>query len=60
MTKDENLFHRAKEFIPERWSRDKPLGDIHPFAHLPFGFGPRMCLGRRIAEQELYTFLTRS
>ncbi|XP_063612677.1 probable cytochrome P450 49a1 [Penaeus indicus] len=56
---DESVFPRAKEFIPERWLRHKPLGPIHPYASLPFGAGTRMCVGRRIAEQELYTFLAR-
>ncbi|XP_042881564.1 probable cytochrome P450 301a1, mitochondrial isoform X2 [Penaeus japonicus] len=56
---DETMFPRAKEFIPDRWSRDRPLGPIHPYASLPFSTGTRMCIGRRIAEQEMYTFLAR-
>ncbi|XP_068236277.1 probable cytochrome P450 49a1 [Palaemon carinicauda] len=59
MSKDKNLFPRPEEFLPERWLRHKPLGPIHPYASLPFGAGTRMCVGRRIAEQEIYTFLTR-
>nr|XP_045610802.1 cytochrome P450 CYP12A2-like [Procambarus clarkii] len=57
---DESLFPRAKEFIPERWLRHKPLGPIHPYATLPFGAGTRMCIGRRIAEQEMFTFIARA
>ncbi|XP_027212219.1 probable cytochrome P450 49a1 [Penaeus vannamei] len=56
---DEHYFPRAKEFIPDRWLRGRPLGPIHPYASLPFGAGTRMCIGRRIAEQEMYTFLAR-
>ncbi|KAK4317345.1 hypothetical protein Pmani_011567 [Petrolisthes manimaculis] len=56
---DESVFPRAKEFLPERWLRHRPLGPIHPYASLPFGAGTRMCIGRRIAEQEMYIFLTR-
>ncbi|XP_050733401.1 probable cytochrome P450 301a1, mitochondrial isoform X2 [Eriocheir sinensis] len=56
---EETYFPRAKEFLPERWLRHKPLGPIHPYASLPFGAGVRMCIGRRLAEQEMYIFLTR-
>ncbi|XP_071539294.1 LOW QUALITY PROTEIN: probable cytochrome P450 49a1 [Panulirus ornatus] len=57
---DEKYFPQADKFIPERWLRHKPLGPIHPYASLPFGTGTRMCIGRRIAEQEMYTFLARA
>ncbi|XP_069161926.1 probable cytochrome P450 49a1 isoform X2 [Procambarus clarkii] len=57
---DESLFPRAKEFIPERWLRNRPLGPINPYTVLQFGAGTRMCIGRRIAEQEMYTFLARA
>ena len=59
MGRDEKIFARPLEFIPERWGKDRPLGQIHPFAWLPFNFGRRMCIGRRIAEQEMYCFLAR-
>ncbi|KAJ0179196.1 hypothetical protein K1T71_004908 [Dendrolimus kikuchii] len=59
----ETYYPRAKEFIPERWLAEKtdPLyhGNTHPFAYAPFGFGVRSCIGRRIAELEIETFLTR-
>lgn len=54
---NETYFPRAKEFIPERWLRHKPLGPIHPYASLPFGAGMRMCINRRFAEQEMYILL---
>ncbi len=31
----------------------------HAFASLPFGFGRRMCLGRRLAEHQLLILLAR-
>ncbi|XP_075972683.1 cytochrome P450 CYP12A2-like [Anticarsia gemmatalis] len=63
ITKLEKYFPRATEYIPERWITDKndPLyyGNAHPFAHSPFGFGVRSCIGRRIAELEVEIFLSR-
>ncbi|XP_064461712.1 probable cytochrome P450 49a1 [Ornithodoros turicata] len=50
-------FSRPLSFEPERWLKEnkKDSSDVlHPYAALPFSFGPRMCLGRRIAELELW------
>ena len=61
ITKSERFFKNAKEFDPRRWLRtdEKSEENVHPYAHLPFGFGARQCIGRRIAEQEIYTILTK-
>ncbi|XP_075972681.1 cytochrome P450 CYP12A2-like [Anticarsia gemmatalis] len=63
MSQLEDQFPRPKEYIPERWTAEKndPLyyGNAHPFTHMPFGFGARSCIGRRIAELEVETFLAR-
>lgn len=59
----EKYYPRAKEFIPERWLADKadPLyyGNAHPMVTLPFGFGIRSCIGRRIAELEIEILVKR-
>lgn len=57
LSRMEKYYPRAKEFIPERWLVDKtdPLyyGNAHPMVTLPFGYGVRSCIGRRLAELEI-------
>ncbi|XP_045602209.2 probable cytochrome P450 49a1 [Procambarus clarkii] len=55
----EEYFPRATEFIPERWLRDNPDRPTNHFASIPFSVGTRMCVGRRLAEQEIYVLLAR-
>ena len=64
MSRDESIFTNAHEFKPERWLRDnnqdsKFIDAKEVFSSIPFGFGTRMCLGRRIAELELHLLLAR-
>ena len=62
---DEDQFKQSDKFIPERWLKDSenstcPMAkDAHPFSYLPFGFGTRMCIGRRIAELEIEVLISR-
>ncbi|XP_069671910.1 probable cytochrome P450 301a1, mitochondrial [Periplaneta americana] len=54
-------FPQANKFIPERWLKDEPESKmkLHSFVTLPFGFGPRTCIGRRFAELEIETLLAK-
>ncbi|XP_049637295.1 1,25-dihydroxyvitamin D(3) 24-hydroxylase, mitochondrial isoform X1 [Suncus etruscus] len=51
---NEESFADSSQFRPERWLQEKK---INPFAHLPFGIGKRMCIGRRLAELQLHLAL---
>ena len=57
---DSRYFPRPDEFLPERWLPGNDSIKIkHPFAFLPFGFGPRMCVGRRFADLEIETIVAK-
>ncbi|KAM8751605.1 cholesterol side-chain cleavage enzyme, mitochondrial-like [Acanthopagrus schlegelii] len=53
MGRDPKVFFRPEQYQPSRWLRT----ETHYFRSLGFGFGPRQCLGRRIAEAEMQIFL---
>jgi len=56
----EKYYPQADKFIPERWVKEDPqYSKSHPFLTMPFGFGPRMCVGRRFAELEIETLVTK-
>ncbi|XP_017038765.1 probable cytochrome P450 12d1 proximal, mitochondrial [Drosophila ficusphila] len=58
LMKDSTFYSRPDEFLPERWLRDPETGkksQVSPFTFLPFGFGPRMCIGKRIVDLEIET-----
>ncbi|XP_050678124.1 cytochrome P450 CYP12A2-like isoform X1 [Leptidea sinapis] len=63
LCRSEEIYFRAREYIPERWIVDKsdPLyhGNAHKFAYSPFGYGTRGCIGKRIAQMEMELFLTK-
>ena len=41
------LFSNPEQFSPERWTREN-REQMHSFASLPFGTGPRMCVGKAL------------
>ena len=50
MHHDERWWQDAEQFKPERWLGDKTGGDRSGgLAYLPFGGGPRMCIGVKLA-----------
>lgn len=63
---EEVNYPKTDKFIPERWLKEAPAAiecpsakSSNPFIYLPFGFGPRSCIGRRFAEMEVEVLLTR-
>ncbi|XP_075054111.1 25-hydroxyvitamin D-1 alpha hydroxylase, mitochondrial [Mixophyes fleayi] len=56
-SRDEKYFSNPNEFRPERWLNKDD--SHHPYASIPFGFGKRSCIGKRIAELEVYLALSR-
>ncbi|XP_051567654.1 sterol 26-hydroxylase, mitochondrial-like [Myxocyprinus asiaticus] len=57
---DESEFPNAERFVPERWLRGSPCrSQHHPYSSVPFGVGVRACVGKRVAELEMYFALSR-
>eukprot|EP00245_Coleochaete_scutata_P004587 TRINITY_DN17308_c0_g2_i1.p1 TRINITY_DN17308_c0_g2~~TRINITY_DN17308_c0_g2_i1.p1 ORF type:complete len:540 (+),score=83.19 TRINITY_DN17308_c0_g2_i1:94-1713(+) len=53
MLHDETLFPQPFEFKPERFAPGEgEKGARHSYAFLPFGAGPRVCIGSRFALEE--------
>lgn len=61
----DKYFPKASKFLPERWLRENANNeefkhaDQTAFVYLPFGFGPRTCIGKRFAELEIQILITR-
>jgi len=56
MHRDPRFFDEPDAFRPERW-RDGLADTISPFVYLPFGGGPRRCIGHRFAMMEAILLL---
>lgn len=50
---DPNVYPEPRRFKPERWESNSPP----PYAYLPFGAGPRTCVGLMFAERSLRLML---
>ncbi|XP_046475935.1 cytochrome P450 302a1, mitochondrial [Neodiprion pinetum] len=58
----EENFNDPIKFKPERWIREGEASSdapFNPFLVIPFGHGPRSCIARRLAEQNIQIFLLR-
>jgi cytochrome P450 len=51
MHRDPRFFPQPEAFQPERWENDLARR-LPKFAYLPFGGGPRVCIGNRFAMME--------
>ncbi|KAK2108466.1 hypothetical protein P7K49_013631 [Saguinus oedipus] len=62
VSRDPDTFSDPENFQPYRWLRNSQPATLriqHPFGSVPFGYGVRACLGRRIAELEMQLLLAR-
>lgn len=52
------LWDEPGVFRPERFSRERRK-EYHPFAYMPFGGGPRLCIGNNFALMEMQLVLVK-
>uniref|UniRef100_A0A0L8I0D2 Cytochrome P450 n=1 Tax=Octopus bimaculoides TaxID=37653 RepID=A0A0L8I0D2_OCTBM len=57
--RNSDLFPQPLEFRPKRWIGNRSDNNGKALYNLTWGHGPRMCIGRRIAEQEIFILLTK-
>nr|WCC58079.1 cytochrome P450 [Pharsalia antennata] len=54
---DEEYYENPSVFDPERFTEENKAAR-HPYAHIPFGEGPRICIGERFGLLEVKIGLT--
>lgn len=52
VSRDPEFFHNPDTFNPERFM-DEFRHNMNPVSFLPFGYGPRQCIGMRLAIMEI-------
>ena len=57
MHRSRRLWDRPEAFDPDRFSPERSK-DRHRFAFMPFGAGPRICIGAQFATMEMISFLS--
>ncbi|CAG4965667.1 unnamed protein product [Parnassius apollo] len=55
---DEKYYPDPEKFDPERFSPEN-VGNRHPCAYMPFGVGPRNCIGMRFAKVQSRMCITK-
>ncbi|XP_024883454.1 cytochrome P450 9e2-like [Temnothorax curvispinosus] len=55
--RDPKYFEKPDEFYPERFLSVENKKDINSAAYIPFGIGPKMCIGNRFALLETKVML---
>ena len=50
--RDPRFFTDPLQYDPDRWSPER-IGEIPPNAFIPFGLGPHVCIGNRLAMMQL-------
>ncbi|KAJ5415823.1 cytochrome P450 [Penicillium sp. CMV-2018d] len=58
LQRDDRFFHRAAEFLPERWLEQRGDLNLDERAYFPFQIGPRGCVGKEFAMMSMRIFIT--
>jgi cytochrome P450 len=53
---NEDFWENPSKFDPSRFEKENK-DKIHPFAHVPFGGGPRVCIGQNMAIMQILLVL---
>ncbi|ARU59150.1 MAG: cytochrome P450 [Pseudomonadales bacterium] len=55
--RSEKYFANAQSFEPDRWTEDFEKNQLPRYVYMPFGGGPRVCIGEGFAMMEAQTLL---